>query len=166
MPFDEDEALPSKQSQKIGLKQVSGQKSVFDNQPKKPTPEQFQEQVKEVSQRASGYKQAAAELAIEFNKAMANKTLPQNKSVFTNDAEQELLLKMVRLAQEVNADPNEREGEGSLSWIILLLKNCFVQRDKINRLEYVVEQLDKNLTNAKKEIVALTEQLDKIKGSV
>lgn len=161
MPFDEDEAGPSKQSQRIGLKQVSGQKSVFDGLPKRQTPAEFNERVKEVSQQASSYKQRAAELAIQFNRAMADKTLVGNRNVFSNDAEQELLINMVRLAQDVNSDSAEREGEGSLSWIILLLKTCFTQRDRINQLEYSVSKIDAKFEELKKEFA----QLDKKKNS-
>jgi hypothetical protein len=55
---------------------------------------------------------------------------------------------MIRLAQEINEDELERTGEGSLSWITLLLKTCFNQRDKINRLEYSVSQLEKKIDPA------------------
>jgi len=166
MPFDEDEVKPSKQSEKIGLKgKVSGQKSVFDGQPKKTSPAEFNEQVKEVTQRETGYKQRASDLAIQFNRAMADKTLTTNKNVFGNDAEQELLLNMVRLAQEVNADSREREGEGSLSWIILLLKTCFTQRDRVNQLEFSLFQNEKKYAALSKEIAALSSRVDTKKDS-
>lgn len=162
MPFDEDEVLPSKQSGKIGLKsQVSGTKSVFDNLPKKPTQAELDDRVKESSQRENSYKQRAAELTIQFNRAMADKTLTQNRNVFANDAEQELLLNMVRLAQEVNSDGDEREGEGSLSWIIILLKTCFSQRDRINHLEFSLLQIDRKLEALKKELEAQPARVDK-----
>jgi hypothetical protein len=161
MPFDEDEVAPSKQSGKIGLKGVSGQKSMFDNMPKKPTQAEFNEQVKEVSQRSTNYKQRAAELAIQFNRAMADKTLVSNRGVFGNDAEQELLFNMVRLAQEVNSDQNETEGEGSLSWIILLLKTCFTQRDRINQLEFSLLKVDQKFEALKKEFETRAPTIDK-----
>jgi hypothetical protein len=168
MPFDDDETKPSKQSQKIGLKKVAGQKSVFDDMPKKPTHEQFQEKVKEAADRNSGYKQKAAELATMFNKAMTDKTLPENKNILYNDTERELLQKMVQLAIDINNDPNEQEGMGSLSWITLLLKTCFAQRDKINVLDHAIFQLQKRTDPAilldlvRKEITA---SLDKKKTS-
>jgi|ERR1017187_4609528 hypothetical protein len=143
MPFDEEEQKPSLQAQKIGLKKVSSQKSVFDSMPKKPGPEDFERQVQEAQQRQSTFKTRASDLVVQFNKAMTDKTLRSNKNPFQNEVEKELLLKMVQLAQEINSDPNEREGEGSLSWIIILLKTCFSQRDRINMLEFSVEQLQK-----------------------
>jgi hypothetical protein len=154
MPFDEDEVKPSAQSQKIGIKKVP-QKSIFESMPKNQTPEEFEQKVQQVQERASTYKVRASELASQFNKAMADKTLQQNKNGFQRDIEIELLKNMIKLAQEVNNDVIENEGEGSLSWIAVLLKTCFNQRDRINRLEYALSQFEKKL-----------EQLDKSQKSV
>lgn len=146
MPFDEESDKPSDQSQKIGLKKVSTQKSIFESMPKKPTQEEFEKKVQQSQQIDSGYKIRASELAVQFNKAMADKTLPQNKNQFQQDIELELLRNMIKLAQEINNDTREeREGEGSLSWIAVLLKTSFNQRDKINRLEYLLSQIDKKI---------------------
>lgn len=145
MPFDDEEQKPSPQAQKIGLKKVSSQKSVFDSIPEKPSQEDLEQRVKQIQDRGSSYKTRAADLAVQFNRTMADKTLPLNKNIFQKEVEKELLTNMVRLAQEVNVDPNERDGEGSLSWIILLLKTCFEQRDRLNNLEYLFSQIDKKI---------------------
>jgi|SRR5579859_1485920 len=149
MPFDDK---PSDQSQKIGIKQVSSQKSIFESLPKKPDPAEFEKKVQQTQERTSSYKVRAAELAVQFNRLMADKTLPQNKNMFQQEIELDLLRNMAKLAQEVNRDPAEQEGEGSLSWVIILLKNAFAQRDKINNLEYTIFQFQKKM-----------EDLDKIK---
>lgn len=146
MPFDEDDSEQPEQPKKVGLKNVSSQKSIFESMPKKPTPEEFDQKVKRVQERASHYKAKAADLAMQFNRAMSDKTLPQNKNMFQQELEKDLLQQMVQLAIDINNDPNEKEGMGSLSWITLLLKTCFSQRDKINRLEYAVSQLEKKST--------------------
>jgi hypothetical protein len=145
MPFDEEEDKPSVQSQKIGLKKVSSQKSIFEAMPKKPSPEEFEQRVQQVQERSSSYKVRVSELALQFNKAMADKTLSQNRNMFQQEVELDLLRSMVKLAQEVNNDPDEKEGEGSLSWITVLLKTCFNQRDRINRLEYSLSQIEKKI---------------------
>lgn len=143
MPFDEEDEVPTVQSQKMGLKQVSSQKSIFDSMPKKPSQEEFTKQVRQVQERVSGYKARTADLASQFSRVMADKTLPTNKNTFQREMEVEILKNMIHLAQEINADLNEREGEGSLSWITLLLSMCLKQRDKINTLEYAVSLLEK-----------------------
>lgn len=143
MPFDDqDKEQSSLQSQKIGLKNVSSQKSMFDVMPKKPSQEDLDVKVKQIQDSASHYKAKAADLALQFNKTLADKTLAQNKNIFQKEVEKEILSQMVQLAIDINNDPNEKEGMGSLSWIVLLLKTCFSQRDKINQLEYDLVQLN------------------------
>jgi hypothetical protein len=144
MPFDEeDNDQQSIQSQKVGLKKVSTQKSIFESIPKKPTQEDFENKVQKVQEKATSYKSKTADLAVQFNKTIMDKTLSVNKNMFQKEMEMELLKNMVKLAQDINSDPNEREGEGSLSWITLLLRTCFNQRDKINYLEHSIVQLEK-----------------------
>lgn len=148
MPFDEEEDQPSLQSQKVGLKNVSSQKSIFDSMPKKPSQEEFNKKIQKIQDNSQLYKNKTADLAVQFFKAMADKTLRQNKNMFQIDMENELLKNMVALAQEINLDSEEPESDGSLSLITILMKTCFNQRDKINRLEYAISLLDKktNLT--------------------
>jgi len=141
----EKEEEQSAQSQKIGLKKVSSQQSIFETMPKKQTPAEFEKKVKQVQERASSYKVRAAELALQFNKAMADKILPDNRNTFQEEVELDLLRSMVKLAQEINNDDQENEGEGSLGWITVLLKTCFNQRDRINNLEYGLFELQKKL---------------------
>ena len=141
----EKEDEQSAQSQKIGLKKVSSQQSIFETMPKKQTPAEFEQKVQKSQERMSGYKMRAAELAVQFNKAMADRTLAVNKNILQQEVELDLLRSMVRLAQEVNNDSKENEGEGSLSWITVLLKTCFNQRDRINSLEYILVQLEKKI---------------------
>lgn len=145
MPFDEeDDSLPVKPS-KLGLKNVSSQKSIFESIPKKPTQEDLDKKVKNIQEKNFGYKQRAAELAVAFKKTMEDKTLFQNKNVFTSDLERELLSKMIQLAVEINNDPDEQEGMGSLGWITLLLKTALSIRDKLNYTDYRIMQLEKKI---------------------
>jgi hypothetical protein len=149
MPFDEEDTeQPSVQSQKLGLKNVSSQKSIFDSMPKKPTQEDLDRKVKNSEERKSGYRVRAADLATQFNKCLADKTLPENKNIFQNEMEKEIMTKMVQLAIDINNDPAEQEGMGSLGWITLLMRTVFKQRDKINKLEYAVLQLEKRTNPA------------------
>lgn len=162
MPFDEEDTdQQSVQSQKLGLKKVSTQKSIFDSMPKKPSQEDLDIKVAAAQKRASTNKVKAMELANQFNKAMSDKTLPQNRNMFQKEVEKELLGKMIQLAVDINSDTVEQyDGMGSLGWITLLLRTCFGQRDKINLLEYRVEQLEKNKDSVSKEIAEVVKTLD------
>ncbi len=144
MPFDE-EPEEIEQTSKKGLRKVSSQKSIFDDQPKKPSQEDFENKVRRVQDKSTGYKKVAAEYSVQFKKMISDRTLLQNKSIFASETESELISNMIKLAVEINTDPNEQEGMGSLMWIVLLLKTCVSQRDRINKLEYSVSQLEKKL---------------------
>jgi len=148
MPLDHDynvEEIPTGPKQS-GLKKVSSQKSIFDSMPKPPSQEDLTKRVKSIEEKASGYKLKASSLAAEFVKAINDKTLKQNKTVFAVEIEKDLLSRMINLAVEINNDPDEKlEGMGAMSWITLLLKTCFAQRDKINSLEYAFSQIDKKI---------------------
>jgi hypothetical protein len=160
MPFeDEYDDLPEKP--KASLKTISSQKSIFENTPKKPSQEEIDKKAHAIHDRGSSYKMRAAELALQFNKAIADKTLKANKTIFSAEIEQELLTKMIGLAIEINADPLEQEDMGSLSWITLLLRTCFSQRDKINYLEYAISQIDKKIESAVS--LEINRSLDKLK---
>jgi hypothetical protein len=145
MPFDEepDDTLPIKN---VGLKKVSSQKSMFDLLPKKTSPEEFERRVSETQEKASGYKREAALLTKKFIDLINSKTLKQNKNALEIDFEREVIADMVKLASTIDNDVNEQEGMGSLSWITLLLKVVLSQRNKINQLEYSVDQLIKQKT--------------------
>jgi len=141
MPFDEEdeEVITPKKS---GLKKISSQKSIFEGMAKKPNQKDFEKQVKNSQEKLSGYKAEAAELSKKYIGLLQDKTLKQNKSLFTRQMEQELIAAMIQLAVTINNDPDEQEGMGSLSWITLLLKVCLSQNMKINELEYKVSKLE------------------------
>lgn len=143
MPFEEDEAdLPIA---KVGLKNISSKKSMFDDLPKKPTQKDLDKKVQAIEDKDMSYKQRASELAIKFRKLYEDKTLPMNRGPFAGDLEKEVLSDMISLAIEINNDPEEQnEGMGSLSWITFLFKICLAQRDRLNKLEYSVLQMEKN----------------------
>jgi hypothetical protein len=139
----EDKDAPAPRT---GIKQQAGTKSMFDNaKPRQNTAEQFQQKVQDVQERQSGYKKRAAELFLQFNKTMADKTLAQNRNLFNQETEKELLQNMVQLAIEINNDISENDGMGSLTWITCLFKTCLAQRDRINELDYEHALLKKRM---------------------
>lgn len=145
MPFDEepDDTLPVKNA---GLKKVSSQKSMFDSMPKKMSSDEFERRVSDIQDKAVGYKKDAAVLTKKFIDLVGNKTLKQNKNALDLDYEREVIADMVKLASTIDNDPNEQEGMGSLGCITLLLKVSLSQRNRINQLEYLLEQLLKQKT--------------------
>lgn len=158
MPLDDDyKDLSKTQGKPSNLKNVSSQKSMFEGQPRKPSQDQFEQRVRNVEEQKSEYQHTTAELGAAFHKMAADKTLPENKNIFAKDMEREVLVKMIRLAESINNDPNEeKDGTGSLSLIGLLLSTCLKQRDRINQLEYAIVQI-----NRKFESPALSDYINK-----
>lgn len=154
MPFEEKD--PKEFGPKIGLKQVAGQKSMFEGRPKRQTQQEFQKQVEIAQEKKTGYNKQAADLFVQFNKTVSDKTLPQNRNVFNMEAEKELLQNMVQLAIDINNDPSEQEGMGSLTWIICLFKTVLAQRDRINELEFSLGGVQKKIDSS-----TLTEYIKK-----
>lgn len=142
-PFDEEPR--DQRESKVKLKNVSSQPSMFDGKPKKPTAQESQRQVQEAQEKSSSYKRRASDLSVQFARMMADKTLPENKNIFANEAKRELMQNMVQLAKDINNDDLEAEGDGSLIWIIVLFNTCFDQRDRINKLEYILTQISKKV---------------------
>jgi len=142
MPFESDEEeLPT--VQQSGLKNISSKKSMFDDMKKKPTQKDLEQKIAALEEKDFNYKQRASNLALKFLKLIDDKTLPANRGPFHNDMEREVLLEMINLANEINNDPEENEGMGSLSWITLLFKTSLSQRDRLNKLEFAALQIEK-----------------------
>ncbi len=141
----EEEVAPLKANS--NLKKVSSKQSIFDSAKKKPSSQEFTEQVKGLEGKSASYKAKAAQLASDFVKILDDKTLPQNKNVFAKEIEKETIANMIQLATEINSDQYEQEGMGSLGWIVLLLKISLSQRDKINLLEYSLSELQTQVNN-------------------
>jgi len=149
MPFEEESGdIPQKKE----IKKVSSQKSIFESKKADAAPSQksFEEKVQQIAEKNNNYKTRAADLAVQYKKVFLDKTLPQNRNVFSEEIEKEVLTKMVNLAIEINNDPDEDEGMGSLGWITLLLKCQFHLRDRLNELEYKNLQIKKELAELKK----------------
>jgi hypothetical protein len=170
MPQDKDARIPlqspSEYTPKTTMKNQG--KSMFDNRKKAPTQQEFQQKVQASQEALAGYKKRAAELFVLFQRGMSDKTLAQNRNILNAETEKELLQNILQLATDINNDPNEQEGMGSLTVITLLLKTCLSQRDRVNELEFAVSQLQRKLepsTLAEFVNKEITKALDKKKGS-
>lgn len=166
MPFDEED--PKEYVPKTGVKQVSGQKSMFDGRPRPPTQQEFEQKVHTAHEKQQGYNKRAGELYIRFAKTMADKTLPQNRNILNNETERELLTDIIGLAKDIRDDANEEAELGPITCIILLLRTCLSQRDRINELEYSFIQLQKKLdTSVLSDFITkeIAKALDKKKDS-
>lgn len=74
-----------------------------------------------------------------------DETLLSEKGPIKKNLEKEIVNKLVRFASEMNNDPNEPEGFGSVAVIVLLLKAILYLRDKNNELSYKVASLEQKI---------------------
>lgn len=160
-PFEEQvpkpQVIPPKQQ--ITPKQETP--SMFDGTPKKPTKEEFERHAAEVNDRLNSYPERSAELIPLFMKMLNDKTLPENRSILTNNIETEIIGKLMQLGLDMDADELQQNGAGSIGLTVLLMKSFLMQRDKINALEYSLLQI-KNELKTLKNIAPLDNKTDKI----
>ena len=144
-PF-ETENTPSKP--KIEIKKPNAQ-SIFDN-PNNPSNVKktnevnqkiFQEHASNVNNRLNSYNERAVDAVSSFMKLLDDQTLPQNKQSFASNLEQEVITKFQQLALDMEADNLQPNGMGSVGVITFLLKVALLQRDRMNKLEYQLQQM-------------------------
>jgi hypothetical protein len=142
--FAPTEETPTPAKKQVGLK-LDNSQSMTETLPKKPNPAEGQKQAEVANAKLNGYAKRAAELATNFKKIIEDKILPVNKSVIAKDVERSLIDGFVELGTEMNNDTREKEGMGSMGICALLLRTVFIQRDRINELDYAREQLEKRI---------------------
>lgn len=144
MPFDDDDVKPSVKSQKTSLKNVSTQPSFIADK-RKSTKEEFSDRVEEIHNKQFNHQQASLEKAQMFKSLLDDRTLEQNKTIVAKEAERALVSEITSMISAIDNDPDEELGRGSLTWITILLKTCLYQRDRINKLEYMANNLNARL---------------------
>ena len=151
MPFDDDKEFTPKK--KIGLK-IDNQNSDVKSK-NKPIDPDFQAKVKSQTENTNVNQQQAYQLSVDFLRLLDSKVLRQNKDIFEQNIEKELISKMAKLAAEINAGENAIEyavedtgpiGIGTLGLTTLLLRSLLIQRDRINKLEYLLNQSSKKIS--------------------
>lgn len=139
---DSEEIEPATKNVKLDSK-----KSRFARQAE--TKQNFENKVTEVHDKMMGRQQLIFELGKQFLDLLKDKTLAENKGPMQQSLEKEVIGKLTQFAMEVNNDDNEGEGMGSISMIVLLFKSMLIVRDNYNRVEYKIEQLEKQLKSLK-----------------
>ncbi len=97
-------------------------------------------------QKTQTLQQEIFDLGIEFLNIIKNRTVPAQKGVIEQSLERESLQKLIKFAIEMNIDPQEQEGIGSISLLTLVLKVLILLRDKNNVMEHKIYQLEKQLS--------------------
>lgn len=138
MPFGQDyEAKPAKKGLKISNKEQSTQ----------PKPVDFEEKVEQFMSDKQARNKAMIDLAQQFVGLVKDRTLSNNKGLVAKDVEQQVVSELTSAALVINQDDSEAEGYGSIALINLLFKTALLQRDKLNSLEFELQNLKKKLSS-------------------
>lgn len=149
------------QRERRGGVKLNSSKSMFSKDPAQPSrKEVFEEQAEEVFEEIQDRKQKAVELVQQFWSFVKDETLATNKGPVKKNLEKEIVSKLLNFASEMNNDPKEPEGAGSVAVITLLLKAVLYLRDCNNDLGYRLAKLERGQKNTSD-----TEQTKNVKPS-
>jgi hypothetical protein len=149
--------MPDKKS---SLK-ISNANSMFANQPKRPTKQDLDKSAKEIKEKDIGFKEKAAELAVNFRKMLDDKTLVDNKNQFSLEIERESINNLAQLAIDMNNDEYEQQdGMGSVGLAVLLFRCILIQRDKINKLDYAINEMNNAVNKLKLQAIDIKKPVE------
>lgn len=103
----------------------------------------FSDTAEQVHSKKMENNQKAFELGKAFLNILNDKTLPENKGPIAKSTEVEILTGLIEYGTSINNDENESEGAGSISIIMILLRSILILKDKINALEYSINNQNK-----------------------
>lgn len=141
---DEEDAKIQKE-RRGGLK-IDSSKSIFSKETVKK--EVFEEKANQVFEQIQNRKEKAVELVQQFWDFVKDETLPSEKGPIRKSLEKEIVSKLLNFASEMNNDPNEPEGAGSVAVITLLLKAVLFLRDSHNELKYRLTKLEQKMNKS------------------
>lgn len=104
----------------------------------------IKDRVNEILNNADYRKQVALELTTKLYALFDSKTLEDNKSPVDKQNELTVLSEFKDFAHIINTDPNEQEGVGNLVFITTLCRILLKQRNRLNNLEYEINQMKKH----------------------
>jgi len=112
--------------------------------------EEYSKKFSEAADKIQEYKSELSGKIVEALRKMLlvikDKTLPSNKGKVAEEYESSIRKEIIDLEIEINNDPNDENiAMGSVVVDTIILKALLVQRDRINELEYKLEQLSKRI---------------------
>ena len=115
--------------------------------------EEYKERFEENADKTIKYHQDKGSKAIEvisrYLKMAEDKTLVRNRGSIANDVEREIRQQIIQLALDMNNDENEEDnGKGSVVVLSAVTKIILLYRDRLNDLEYEIQQLKRELNKS------------------
>lgn len=152
---DEDAKFQQSRRGKLKIDSTKSQftKAAIQNSIQK---ERFEEQADLVFNQMQDKNQRAAELVKEFWSFVMDQTLLTEKGPARKSLEKEIVNKLLSFATEINNDPNEFEGAGSVAIISLLLKAVLYLRDINSGLSYRLSEVEKQIKKMSSQLSVTT----------
>lgn len=105
----------------------------------------------EIEQKLVLAKRQVEKLSIEFHKLIENKKLNENKTQNELNVEQDLCLRLVNAANELDV-LKQPEPEGTFALLMMFTLTTLIMRDKNNGLEHQVSLLKSEIKKLEKSI--------------
>lgn len=143
--FQEADDEDLKENANQGLK-LSAKKSRFakkEDEPRPPTQEEFEQQVKKFKAKDINQRNKIAQLSSQYKGIILDKTHEDNKSPIQKDLEASIIKELTGIGLQLNNDQDQPEGIGSIGLCNLLLQANILQRDAINRMGYDIARLNR-----------------------
>jgi hypothetical protein len=133
----------------VKLKNKNAEKAEENRLAKENMKNHFSQTADKAVEYAGEKQKRAVEVISRFFNLTKDKTLVRNRGGISSDVEQEIRQDLCRLALDLNNDESEADnGSGSVIAISILLKIILAYRDRINELEFKVENLERNVKKA------------------
>lgn len=113
--------------------------------------EEYKERFEDNAQKTIQYHQDKGAKVVDvisrYLKMTQDKTLSRNRGSIANDVEREVRQQVIQLALDMNNDENEENnGMGSVAVLSAVTKIVFMYRDRLNDLEYEIQQLKREVS--------------------
>ena len=130
----------------VKLKNKAAEQAAEDKRQREEYKRKFDERADQTVQHHSQQGNRAIETISRFMKMTEDKTLVRNKGGIANDVEREIRQDLIQLALDMNNDETEEDnGKGSVVVLSVVTKILLMQRDRINELEYELQQMKKDI---------------------
>lgn len=155
-PEEREEAAAAEAADQMARRgvKVNSSKSRFVKQAVEK--QQFLENADAAIDADQSRKQQAVALINKFWQITKSTKLAENKGPTEKSVEAQLVRDLVLFANDLNNDPNEIEGSGSVAIITLLLKTVMNMRDQQNDLAYKIFKLEQQIKTSSNQATPLS----------
>lgn len=107
----------------------------------------FRQRVSEIINEEEEQKKIAYDLIKKYMTAIKSKKLDETKDLKVRESEQKIIKDLIDFSRIVNSNPDENQEDnvGTMFLLTFVLRCLYIQRDRINELEYECNKLRKEI---------------------